>query len=129
MKPFYFANMFGNVWRITGETVEILTEDGEWSPSTLSACQILELENEKQLTEMIQHDMTYYKKAARAAFQRGTICIASMVLLGMLTVSAAIGGSAGWAVASAVAGVFAAFASTIHFDDYRRFSNKSSWRN
>jgi len=73
--------------------------------------------------------MTYYKKAARDAFQRGIICIAAMVFLGMLTVSAAIGGSAGWAIVSAVAGVFAASVSTIHFDDYRRFSNKSSWRN
>ena len=49
--------MFGNVWRITGETVEILCEDGEWSPSTLSACQILELENKGQLTETTQDDI------------------------------------------------------------------------
>ena len=49
--------MFGNVWRITGETVEILCEDGEWSPSTLSACQILDLENQGQLTETTQDDI------------------------------------------------------------------------
>ena len=55
MTPLLFTNFLGNVWMITGETVEILCEDGEWAPSTLSACQILELENEGQIIKTISN--------------------------------------------------------------------------